>query len=120
VISGFDTTATVTVPVSPPLALAPPAPALLEPPPLEQAAAVVTRATAHPAIASLRLERENLDELMYMNLHREDVLALSAADPAPRYAHLSGSCSNEPLTLTLNSRLGNVKKSCKYEICALN
>jgi hypothetical protein len=74
-MSGFDTTATVTVPVAPLLELAPPAPALLlEPPPLEHAAAVVTRATAHPAIASLRLERKNLDELMYMDLHREDVL----------------------------------------------
>jgi hypothetical protein len=76
VISGFDTTATVTVPVS---LLAPVPPALLlEPPPLEQAAAVVTRATAHPAIASLRLERKNLDELMYMNLHREDALGTEA------------------------------------------
>ena len=62
VISGLDTTATVTVPLSlllPPLAPVP----VLEPPPLEQAAAVVTRATAHPAVASL-LERKNLDELM--------------------------------------------------------
>jgi hypothetical protein len=73
VISGFDTTATVTVPVALllPLALAPAL--LLEPPPLEHAAAVVTRATAHPAIASLRLERENLDQLMYLDLHNEDV-----------------------------------------------
>jgi hypothetical protein len=77
VISGFDTTATVTVPVSL-LAPVPLAPVLLEPPPLEQAAAVVTRATAHPAIASLRLERKNLDELMYMNLHREDALGTEA------------------------------------------
>jgi hypothetical protein len=77
VISGFDTTATVTVPVLPlaPLVLLAPAPALLlEPPPLEHAAAVVTRAIAQPAIAILRLERKNLDELMYMDLHREDVL----------------------------------------------
>jgi len=101
-----------------PLLLAPAL--LLEPPPLEHAAAVVTRATAHPAIASLRLERENLDELMYMNLHREDIRGAERRRPLPRYAHLSGTCSNEPLTLTLNSRLGNVKKSCKYEICALN
>jgi hypothetical protein len=47
---------------------------LLEPPPLEHAAAVVTRAIAHPAIASLCLERENLDQLMYLDLHNEDVL----------------------------------------------
>ena len=80
VISGFDTTATVTVPVAL-LALVPLAPALLEPPPLEHAAAVVTRATAHPAIASLRLERENLDELMYMNLHREDALGAKRRRP---------------------------------------
>src|ERR1700678_3621443 len=119
VISGFDTTATVTVPVALPLEPAPVAPVLLEPPPLEQAAAVVTRAIAHPAIASLRLERENRDELMYMNLHREDVLGAARRRPLPRYAHLSGTCSNEPLTLTLNAQLGNVNKSCKYEICAL-
>jgi hypothetical protein len=81
VISGFDTTATVTVPVALllPLALAPAL--LLEPPPLEHAAAVVTRATAHPAIASLRLERENLDELMYMNLHSEDALGAKRRRP---------------------------------------
>jgi hypothetical protein len=80
VISGFDTTATVTVPLS--LAPAPLAPALLlEPPPLEHAAAVVTRATAQPAIASLRLERKNLDELIYMNLHSEDVLGAKRRRP---------------------------------------
>jgi hypothetical protein len=76
-MSGFDTTATVTVPESL-LVPAPLAPVLLEPPPLEQAAAVVIRATAHPAIASLRLERENLDELIYLNLHREDVRGTEA------------------------------------------
>ena len=65
-------------------------------PPLEQAAAVVTRATAHPAIASLRLERENLDELMYMNLHSEDALGAKRRRPCTRYAHMSGMCSYEP------------------------
>jgi hypothetical protein len=77
VISGFDTTATVTVPVALPVPELPAPAPLLEPPLLEHAAAVVTRATAQPAIASLaslRLERENQDELMYMNLHREDAL----------------------------------------------
>jgi hypothetical protein len=66
VISGFDTTATVTVPL---LLLPPLAAALLlvEPPPLEQAAASVARATAHPAAASFLLEplkKENLGELI--------------------------------------------------------
>src|ERR1700761_7376318 len=56
VISGLDTTATVTVPVLPllpPLAAVP----LLEPPPLEQAAASVARATAPAAAASFLLEK---------------------------------------------------------------
>jgi hypothetical protein len=51
VISGLDTTATVTVPVSL-FALA--LPALPEPPPLEHAAAAVTATAAHAAAASLR------------------------------------------------------------------
>src|SRR6204780_634726 len=63
VTRGLDTTATVTVPVS--LLLPPVAPAaLLEPPPLEQAAAIVASATAHPAAASFLRERKDLDELI--------------------------------------------------------
>ncbi len=64
VISGLDTTATVTVPVA--LLLPPVAPALpvLEPPPLEQAAAIVASASAQPAAASFLEEKEDLDELI--------------------------------------------------------
>jgi hypothetical protein len=69
VISGLDTTATVTVPVLPLLPLAPP---LEEPPPLEHAAAAVTATAAQAAATSLRF----LNLVMYVNL---------------RYAHLSGS-----------------------------
>src|ERR1700728_2335197 len=65
VMSGLDTTATVTVPVLPllpPVAAALP---LLEPPPLEQAAASVASATAHPAGALFLAEGEaHLDELI--------------------------------------------------------
>jgi hypothetical protein len=64
VISGFETTATVTVPLL--LLPLPAALLLLDPPPLEQAAASVARATAHPAAASflLELEKEDLGELI--------------------------------------------------------
>jgi hypothetical protein len=58
VISGLDTTATVTVPV---LLLLPPLALPLEPL-LEHAAAAATTATAPPTAASLRIL--NLDDLM--------------------------------------------------------
>jgi hypothetical protein len=77
----LDTTATVTVPLS---LLLPAAPELLvEPPPLEQAAAIVASATAHPAAASFLREKEDLDELINEPPRDEDVLARSAADRAP-------------------------------------
>jgi hypothetical protein len=69
VISGLDTTATVTVPAAPLLprllALLP----LPEPPPLEHGAAAVTTAAAQAAAASLRFLNlvnlvPNLDELI--------------------------------------------------------
>jgi hypothetical protein len=66
VISGLDTTATVTAPVLPllPLALLP---LPLEPPLLEHAAAAVTAAATQAAAASRRFLNlvPNLDELMY-------------------------------------------------------
>ncbi len=64
VISGLETTATVTVPV--PLLVPEPLP-LPEPPPLEHAATAVTAATAHAAATRLCLPILgflNLDELM--------------------------------------------------------
>src|SRR5215469_7415101 len=70
VISGLDTTATVTVPV---LLLVEPPLLLVPEPPLEHPAIAMTTPATHPAIA--RLRRRNLDELM-RNLHAdEDALA---------------------------------------------
>jgi hypothetical protein len=67
VISGFDTTATVTVPVLllPPLALVPLAPVLV--PLLEQAAAAATAMVTAAAAAILPFLNlvPNLDELIY-------------------------------------------------------
>src|SRR6202034_1854986 len=64
VISGLDTTATVTVPVELLLPLLAPAVPALEPPPLEHAAAMVASATAQPAAASFLEKKEDLDELI--------------------------------------------------------
>jgi len=87
----LDTTATVTVPEL--LLLAPPVEAaVLEPPPLEHAAAAVTRAVTHPATASLRLE--NLDELIYrtstaMRTFRREARRRPTGSYTQVYAHMS-------------------------------
>jgi hypothetical protein len=98
VISGLDTTATVTVPELLVLLLALP----LEPPLLEQAASA-TKAATEPTAASVR--SLNGRELMKSNLHNgEDLLAGGTGDERGAgwcrrdraYARLSGSRSYEP------------------------
>src|ERR1700704_2855221 len=100
VISGLDTTATVTVPEL----LLP----LLLVPPLEQAATTSTAATqpAAPSVRSL-----NREDLMNEPPRRCECLR-------PAYAHLSTPRSDEH-EHTVIWCLGKVKESCKYEIWVL-